>query len=286
MVIDSPMLDDAPQRLCSVCGCSFTPQTSHSHSPAKCASCERGSSSNVRRRQRRARLEPHSCHVCHKTFISSAHLNLHLASHSKEKKFRCPVCGKYFKQKSHLVAHRLIHTGERPFKCPECGKRFGRASHLKTHRRIHSGEKPFQCSVCGKSFTQKSGLMAHVQRHGNERLPTPSKSQKPQPPSGPDDLKCGVCCRTFVRSSYYRLCKRLRRGYRPYHCRVCNKTFAKLESFGNHCDKHLRLKKEKKDRKEELEESALSLTPQSSVSESLPEMHSSHKAKAKIKTES
>ncbi|XP_033842279.1 oocyte zinc finger protein XlCOF6.1-like [Periophthalmus magnuspinnatus] len=285
MVIDSPMLDGSsdspPSRLCSVCGCSFSPQTGSAHSPAHCPSCEH--SSNGRRPKRRTRLEPHSCHVCHKTFISSAHLTLHLASHNKERKFCCGICGKHFKQKSHLEAHRLIHTGERPFKCPECGKCFGRAAHLKTHRRIHSGEKPFQCFICGKSFTQKSGLMAHIQRHANKRLSAPSHTQRPQPTSGPDDLKCGVCCRVFVRSSYYRLHKRLRRGYRPYHCRVCNKTFAKLESFGNHCDKHLRLKKEKK---EEMEERAVLVSPQPLSSEPIPEIQSSPKAKAKIKAES
>uniref|UniRef100_A0A3B3Z6Q2 C2H2-type domain-containing protein n=1 Tax=Periophthalmus magnuspinnatus TaxID=409849 RepID=A0A3B3Z6Q2_9GOBI len=153
MVIDSPMLDGSsdspPSRLCSVCGCSFSPQTGSAHSPAHCPSCEH--SSNGRRPKR-------------------PHLTLHLASHNKERKFCCGICGKHFKQKSHLEAHRLIHTGERPFKCPECGKCFGRAAHLKTHRRIHSGEKPFQCFICGKSFTQKSGLMAHIQRHANKRL--------------------------------------------------------------------------------------------------------------------
>ncbi|KAK7905078.1 hypothetical protein WMY93_017685 [Mugilogobius chulae] len=283
MVIDSPMLNgssDGPQsRLCSECGCTFSSTCSLSSQSIKCTSCERSRSGDGRRRQRRARLEPHSCHVCQKTFISSAHLKLHLASHGKERKFRCMVCDKNFKQKSHLIAHKLIHTGERPFKCPECGKCFGRSAHLKTHRRIHSGEKPFQCSICGKSFTQKSGLMAHIPRHAKKKL---SKSQKQQPPTGPDDLKCGVCCRTFVRSSYYRLGQRLRKGYRPYHCRVCNKTFAKLETFGNHCDKHL----QEKEKKEELEERNISLSPQSFNSESVAEIHSSTKAKTKIKTES
>ncbi|KAF3843032.1 hypothetical protein F7725_001881 [Dissostichus mawsoni] len=60
-----------------------------------------------------------------------------------------------------------------------------------------------------------------------------------------EDLKCGVCCRTFVRSSYIRLHIRLNKGQRPYHCKVCNKTFVKLDTFVNHCDKHLRQKRAK-----------------------------------------
>uniref|UniRef100_A0A673BCI1 C2H2-type domain-containing protein n=1 Tax=Sphaeramia orbicularis TaxID=375764 RepID=A0A673BCI1_9TELE len=197
----------------------------------------------------RIRLDPHSCTMCNKTFISSAHLNLHLASHNKERKFRCSTCGKYFHQSSHLMAHKIIHSGDRPFKCPDCGKTFGRASHLKTHRRLHTGEKPFKCTYCDKSFTQKAGLLAHVRLHTGER---PYKCE--QCGAGfrslplllaHKDLKCGVCCRTFVRSSYIRLHIRLKKGQRPYHCKVCNKTFVKLDTFVNHCDKHLRQKKEK-----------------------------------------
>lgn len=295
MVIDSSMRDDSsdsgPQPgLCSLCGRSFTPPQPSSDpssdpttttTAGQCPTCERTllNGRPQRATQRRIHLEPRACNICHKTFISSAHLKLHLASHGKERKYRCSICSKYFQQNSHLVAHKLVHTGERPFKCPECGKCFGRASHLKTHRRIHSGEKPFVCTFCGKSFTQKGGLVAHALRHTSKRQPAPSnQSQRAQPPSGPDDLKCGVCCRTFVRSSYYRLRRRLRKGYRPYHCRVCNKTFAKLESFGNHCDRHLRLKKEKG---KKMEERGGALSPQSCSKESTPEI----KTKAKIKME-
>ncbi|XP_061578900.1 zinc finger protein 239-like [Cololabis saira] len=172
-----------------------------------------------------------------------------------ERKFKCSTCGKYFHQSSHLVAHQIIHSGDRPFKCPECGKSFGRASHLKTHRRLHTGEKPFKCTYCDKSFTQKAGLLAHVRLHTGERpfkceqcgqgfrllsLLLSHKAQeasgRARPASGPsrhqpqrtescsEDLKCGVCCRTFVRSSYIRLHIRLNRGQRPYHSKVCNKT--------------------------------------------------------------
>lgn len=298
MVIDSTMLDDTTDNrqqtsLCSHCGTSFSPpQPGSDPTTTRCSSCEAdGSPVNGRRPHRRARLEPHSCTVCNKTFISSAHLNLHLASHSKERKFRCSTCGKYFHQNSHLMAHKMIHSGDRPFKCPECGKCFGRASHLKTHRRLHTGEKPFQCSYCSKSFTQKAGLLAHVQRHTSKQQSAPSNIQRQQPPSGPNDLKCGVCCRTFVRSSYFRLRLRLRKGYRPYHCRVCNKTFAKLESFGNHCDKHLRQKRENKQTEEKVVKPPLfvplsrSSSPQSFTNESLSEFTTRSRAKAKVKAE-
>ncbi|KAG7227469.1 hypothetical protein INR49_005283, partial [Caranx melampygus] len=50
--------------------------------------------------------------------------------------------------------------------------------------------------------------------------PAPNQPQKTQ--GSPEDLKCGVCCRTFVRSSYIRLQIRLKKGLRPYHCKLSN----------------------------------------------------------------
>ncbi|XP_047457113.1 zinc finger protein 239 [Mugil cephalus] len=324
---------------CSDCGCSFSlpepdsdpdssnhsvaPKQGHD-SPSKCPSCQEGSSphSNGRRPHRRMRLEPHSCSLCTKTFISSAHLTLHLASHNKERKFRCSTCGKYFHQSSHLMAHKIIHSGDRPFKCPECGKTFGRASHLKTHRRLHTGEKPFKCTYCDKSFTQKAGLLAHVRLHTGERpykcetcgkgfsslplllshkaqeasgeakpVPAPPLSPPQKTQSSMEDLKCGVCCRTFVRSSYIRLHIRLNKGQRPYHCKVCNKTFVKLDTFVNHCDKHLR---QKKDKNKEVEDKVvkpplfvpLSRPPSPESTQALSsDVNTRSRSKAKCKTE-
>ncbi|XP_029968387.1 zinc finger protein 525-like [Salarias fasciatus] len=341
------MLDtgsDKEAALCSDCGCSFTPpdldsdpddpsdspdqqQANKTDPPSKCPSCQAGgggSPTNGRRPQRRMRLDPHSCSLCTKTFISSAHLALHLASHNKERKFRCGICGKYFHQSSHLMAHKIIHSGDRPFKCPDCGKTFGRASHLKTHRRLHTGEKPFKCTYCDKSFTQKAGLLAHVRLHTGERpykceqcgagfrsLPlllshkaqeasgqgkpasTPPPLSHQQTQSSAEDLKCGVCCRTFVRSSYIRLHIRLNKGQRPYHCKVCNKTFVKLDTFVNHCDKHLRQKRDKnKEVKDKVVKPPLFVplsrppSPESPAAQPSPsEVTTRSRAKAKTKTE-
>ncbi|XP_061697766.1 gastrula zinc finger protein XlCGF17.1-like [Syngnathoides biaculeatus] len=261
---------EGQQQQCSDCGRGLSlpesEQTDKPDSASRCLSCRGDSGApDEGAPQGGVHVDPHSCSLCGKTFISSAHLTLHLASHTKERRFQCGTCGKYFHQPSHLMAHEAIHRGDRPFKCPECGKTFGRAAHLKTHRRLHTGEKPFKCSYCDKAFTQKAGLLSHVRVHTDERayrcdecgetfrsLPlllshkaeeAARQGKTPQAPAPPpDDLKCGVCCRTFIRSSYIRLHVRLEKGLRPYHCKVCNKTFAKLDSFVNHCDKHLRQK--------------------------------------------
>lgn len=330
MVVDSIMLDKTSEKegqtgrfhiphKCSDCGCTFNPQPepplansqpsaltrnrrSHkAEKPSKCPSCEaRLDGYSGRGQHRRFRPDPHSCPLCTKTFISSAHLALHQASHthSKDKKYKCGICGKLFHQSAHLVIHKMIHSGERPFKCPECGKTFGRASHLKTHRRLHTGEKPFKCTFCDKAFAQKAGLLSHVRKHTEEQpfkcehcgkafrssaLLLSHKAQESaehrsasvlnlqqKPHTGQEDLKCGVCCRTFVRSSYVRLYMRLNRGQRPYHCKVCNKTFVKMDTFVNHCDKHLRQKRVKNGEVEEKVVKPPLFVPLSSPSAPLP----------------
>ncbi|XP_068428890.1 zinc finger protein 436 [Clinocottus analis] len=335
-MLDKTSAEEQPTRHCSDCGCSLPqPDTdsppkqqqrgAKAASASKCPACQAGGRPPKRRRLsngRSLRLDPHSCSLCSKTFISSTHLTLHLTSHNKERKFKCSTCGKYFHQASHLMAHKIIHSGDRPYKC-ECGKTFGRASHLKTHQRLHTGEKPFKCTYCDKSFTQKAGLLAHVRLHTGERpfkcdqcgegfrsvslllAHKAEESSKPASASAlnqpqktqcnPEDLNCGVCCRTFVRSSYIRLHIRLNKGQRPYHCKVCNKTFVKLDTFVNHCDKHLRQKRNKsvvKEVKEEVVKPPL-FVPLSRASPPEPlaaqplssEVNTRSRAKAKSKTE-
>ncbi|XP_061736107.1 zinc finger protein 502-like [Nerophis ophidion] len=274
----------AREQQCAKCGSTFSrPQTDVPGSVSRCPSCPTAAVVvNGEPAQRSAPPDPHKCSVCGKTFISAANLTSHRATHRKEKRFRCNTCGKSFYQPSHLLAHEAIHRGDRPFKCPECGKTFGRASHLKTHQRLHTGEKPFKCSFCNKAFAQKAGLLSHIRIHTGEQvfkcdvcgetftslplmlshkaeeaaqlgrapppLPAPPALPPPtRPADAADDIKCGLCCRTFIHSSYIRLRVHLQKGLRPYHCKVCNKTFVKMDTFISHCEKHLKQKGEKSD---------------------------------------
>ncbi|XP_060944612.1 gastrula zinc finger protein XlCGF67.1-like isoform X2 [Limanda limanda] len=188
-MLDKPSDKDQQAGHCSDCGCTFSqsePDSTSTSSPpnqqqtlqSRCPSCQAGGSlSNGRRPHRRLRLDPHICSLCNKTFISSAHLNLHLASHNKERKFGCSTCGKLFHQASHLMAHKIIHSGDRPFKCPDCGKTFGRASHLKTHSRLHTGLhhllfllllNPYPLSLYPQKSTHAPGQKQRVKQSSDQ----------------------------------------------------------------------------------------------------------------------
>jgi len=49
---------------------------------------------------------PLNCPQCPKTFASTWHLKRHVATHTKDKKFKCDLCGKFFSRNDNLKSHQ------------------------------------------------------------------------------------------------------------------------------------------------------------------------------------
>jgi len=49
---------------------------------------------------------PLNCPQCPKTFASTWHLKRHVATHTKEKRFKCHLCGKFFSRNDNLKSHQ------------------------------------------------------------------------------------------------------------------------------------------------------------------------------------
>uniref|UniRef100_A0A1B0D2Y8 C2H2-type domain-containing protein n=1 Tax=Phlebotomus papatasi TaxID=29031 RepID=A0A1B0D2Y8_PHLPP len=60
---------------------------------------------------------PYECSECGKCFKTQGHRKEHMATHSKEKKFRCPICFKEFTFGTNLGRHR--RTSKTCKKTPE-----------------------------------------------------------------------------------------------------------------------------------------------------------------------
>ncbi|XP_055043958.2 uncharacterized protein [Misgurnus anguillicaudatus] len=101
------------------------------------------------------------------TFTSSAKFSStqNQTSASEIKKIECILCGETFNLRRCLNLHMKTHTGEKRFGCTICGKRFAKKRYLPIHHRVHTGERPYTCMDCGKSFVQKSYLTKHLQTH-------------------------------------------------------------------------------------------------------------------------
>ena len=110
------------------------------------------------------------CRYCEMLFNRSAHLKLHLYTHTSMP-IVCEVCGRGCPDESKLKRHMRVHTAEKPFTCGTCQKGFTRQENLNDHLRMHSGEKPYTCPICLAKFRQSKGLKNHTRaKHENNEL--------------------------------------------------------------------------------------------------------------------
>ncbi|CAG2176713.1 unnamed protein product [Oppiella nova] len=122
----------------------------------------------------RIHLKIFHCHIhgCGKHFKSLWNLNIHLMTHSSEKRFKCNVedCHYQCIQKRHLVAHMYKHYGLKPFHCSHetCDKSFSTIGSLRTHMsEVHVTERQFVCDFpgCDKVLKTNRYLLQHKKSH-------------------------------------------------------------------------------------------------------------------------
>ncbi|XP_075233731.1 uncharacterized protein LOC142331596 isoform X2 [Lycorma delicatula] len=111
-------------------------------------------------------IRPHSCDLCHESFVMRWDLTLHQRIHSRT--FECEYCKKIFTVRSKLDRHLRTHTGERPHVCGYCCKSFGDKRNLDNHLRTHTGEKPYLCNICNRGFRVRTHLTDHQRVHTRE----------------------------------------------------------------------------------------------------------------------
>lgn len=114
----------------------------------------------------------HKCSYCTKSFTQSGQLKRHINSHLNIRNYKCPEpgCSRTFVDPSSVTKHLVVHNKEdRKYQCSLCGSRFNRLGALRYHEKTHRQERNHTCEVCKKSFLAKYDLTKHYRTHTGEK---------------------------------------------------------------------------------------------------------------------
>lgn len=110
-----------------------------------------------------------------------------------------------------------VQKQRKKYQCEVCQKEFGYSNDLRKHLRIHLDERPFSCTQCNKTFRQAGCLKNHIAcQHGTDISYT-----------------CDYCTKSFPIKERLRLHLRIHSGFKPYHCLICMKKFARGGQVNN-----------------------------------------------------
>ncbi|CAG7718316.1 unnamed protein product [Allacma fusca] len=131
--------------------------------------------------------------------------------------YECMRCLKRFRTRQNIKYHAFCgQETSKPFKCDICPRWFSIKSHYKYHMMTHRKDMPFKCSSCPKAYPDQQQLDRHSKYHSDART-----------------FMCDQCGRSFHTQNILDNHMFVHSG-RPFQCKYCSKTFARLVFLNKH----------------------------------------------------
>ncbi|XP_065210679.1 zinc finger protein 236-like isoform X2 [Planococcus citri] len=155
----------------------------------------------------------HSCKLCLEKFDSLKDYKKHLSNHNDHKIHECKVCGMSFNKINNLVLHQVTHSDETRCPLSNCQKKFNRKASLKAHVKLHEEDESLTCAECGEEFRNQLYLELHYKYQSQCRI-----------------------------SSFENAAASSSQN-KSYFCKLCDRSFERVEMFNAHKKEHEKLKK-------------------------------------------
>lgn len=111
-----------------------------------------------------------SCHLCKRKFCSALRLQIHIGTHTGEKRLTCNLCFRQYKFLYSLQSHlKTVHdvgtvnprARAKNQECGVCKMKFYSRYKVRLHMSTHTKDKPFRCDLCTKKYRYPSNLRSH-----------------------------------------------------------------------------------------------------------------------------
>ena len=138
-------------------------------------------------------------------------------------------CAKMFRKPASMELHLKSHTNERRYRCdfPGCGKKFPAKNTKDKHNKTHYKEARYPCKFCPQTFTANSSVLRHIrtEHEGTNGLKHACKYH-----NNPT-IRCQS---RFARTDAARAHEAFHTPDLPFVCRWCNKAFSSQELLTDH----------------------------------------------------
>ncbi|XP_074655718.1 uncharacterized protein LOC141909230 [Tubulanus polymorphus] len=208
-----------------------------------CGKVSRSDADRLKHERVHLGLRPYECDVCHRQFSQSNNLYRHKRNvHMDQSADHYQSTDHYY---YHLSDYQWPASSGNPHNCRYCGKWIKNKSRRIVHERIHSGYKPFQCNMCNKSFNRSDNYYRHMKLiHKLKRCPgsegflpiyyPPSSSSSSVPPHGDNSHNCRYCGKWNGSHSKRIIHERVHSGFKPFTCKMCDRSFNHSGNFYRH----------------------------------------------------